>query len=47
MSGTVKFWLIVAAVLVACYALNLNPFTLLGAAVHGLQQAHHASVTGR
>lgn len=47
MSGTVKFWLTVAVVLVVCYALNINPFTLIGDLVHGLQQAHHASVTGR
>lgn len=47
MPGWVKFWAWVLAVILVCYALNIDPLGLLGNIIHGLKQAHQASVTGR
>lgn len=47
MPGWVKVGLWMVAVWAVCYALNIDPFTVVGGVIHGLKQAHQASVTGR
>lgn len=47
MPGWIKVALWIAVIWAACYALNIDPFGLVGGIIHGLKQAHQASVTGQ